>query len=161
MKVLVTWCLSLLEDVQIIWSLLLLWYSFGSILCHCIDGCIFCMLSYNFINFVFLLLCLRIPIAMYIQFYVFSFIVFVCKCVLYYCHRVPTQLKLTNIYHIVSYHIVSYLISYHTISYQSWHREQLLIYLWWFWALPHTVYDFCSQVSGVSFYDLSAYNARW
>jgi hypothetical protein len=34
-------------------------------------------------------------------------VLFVCKCVLYYCHRVATQLQLTNL----SYHIVSYIIS--------------------------------------------------
>ena len=43
---------------------------------------------------------------MYVPFCVFCFIVlfcvlFACKCVLYYCHRVTTQLQLTNI----SYHI--------------------------------------------------------
>jgi hypothetical protein len=32
----------------------------------------------------------------------------VCKCVLYYCHRVSTQPQLTNVsYHIISYHIIS------------------------------------------------------
>jgi len=42
----------------------------------------------------------------------------VCICVLYYCHRLATQLQLTNIYHIISYHIISYhIISYHIISY--------------------------------------------
>jgi hypothetical protein len=31
---------------------------------------------------------------------------FMCKCALYYCHRVSTQLHLSNIYHIM-YHILS------------------------------------------------------
>jgi hypothetical protein len=35
-------------------------------------------------------------------------IVCVCICILYYCHRVSTQLQLTNVYHIISYHTISY-----------------------------------------------------
>jgi len=47
-----------------------------------------------------------ILIVMYVPFWVFCFIVlfcvlFLCECVLYYCHRVSIQLQLTNI----SYHI--------------------------------------------------------
>jgi len=69
------------------------------------------MLLFNFVNYVFLLLCLRILIVMYVLFWVFCFIVlfcvlFVCKCVLYYCHRVSTQLHLTK--YIIPYHIISY-----------------------------------------------------
>jgi len=60
------------------------------------------MLLLNFVNYVFLLLCLCILIAMRVLFCIFCFIVsfcvlFVCKCVLYYCHRVSTQLQLTNV----------------------------------------------------------------
>ena len=59
--------------------------------------------SVNFVNYVFLLLriilCSRIHIVMYVLFWVFCFIVlfcvlFVCKCVLHYCHWVSTQLQL-------------------------------------------------------------------
>ena len=72
---------------------------------QCIYGCMLCMLLFNFVNYVFLLLCLCILIVMYVPFCIFCFIVlfcvlFVCKCVLYYRHRVTTQLQLTNI----SYH---------------------------------------------------------
>jgi len=36
-------------------------------------------------------------------------VLFVYKCVLYYCQRVATQLQLTNTYHVISYHIISYI----------------------------------------------------
>ena len=71
---------------------------------------VFCTLLFNFVNYALLLLCLCILIVIYVLFCVMCFIVlfcslFVCKCVLYYCHRVSTQLQLTNI----SYHIITYL----------------------------------------------------
>ena len=55
--------------------------------------------------------------VMYVLFCVFCFIVlfcvlFVCKCVLYYFHRVSTQMQLTNIlYHIISDHVIYHIIS--------------------------------------------------
>ena len=108
-------------------------YSSGSVLYHCIYGCMFCMLLFNSVNYVFLLLCLCILIVVYVPFWVFCVIVlfcvlFVCKCVLYYRHRVSTQLQLTNIshhiiyhiiYHIISSYIISYIFSYHIISYHT------------------------------------------
>ena len=73
----------------------------------------FCMLLFNSVNYVFLLLrlCIRIVTFMYsycyecfvpgIRFIVLFFVLFLCKYVLYYCHRVSSQLQLTNIYSIV------------------------------------------------------------
>jgi hypothetical protein len=50
-------------------------------------------------------------------------VLFVCKCVLYYCQKMVTQLQL-NIYHITSYHIIyiiPYHISYHIIYHIVYH----------------------------------------
>ena len=70
--------------------------------CHLYGG-MFCMFLFNFVNYVFLLLYLCILIVMYILFCIVCFILllcvlFMCRCVMYYCHRVSNQLHLKNIY---------------------------------------------------------------
>jgi hypothetical protein len=87
---------------------LLLFSFFFVLFCyHCIYDYMFFMIPFKCVNYV-LLLCLCILIVMYVPFWVFCLIVlfcilFVCKCVLYYCHQVSTQLQLTNIpCHIIS-----------------------------------------------------------
>ena len=56
-----------------------------------------------------------VVICVVLLLFVLFCVFFVYKCVLYYCHRVLTQLQLTNIsYHIsnISYNIISYHITY-------------------------------------------------
>jgi hypothetical protein len=55
---------------------------------------------------------------MYVPFWVFCFIVlicvlFVCNCVLYYRHRLSTQLQLTNI-SLILYHLLQ--LSFHSVA---------------------------------------------
>ena len=91
----------------------------------------FCMLLFNFVNYVFLSLCMfRSGYSVSLLFCV----LLLGKCVLYYCHRVSTQLQITNIYHIISYiisyHIsfISYHIIYHIISHHiSYHISYHII----------------------------------
>jgi hypothetical protein len=63
-------------------------------------------------------------------------VLFMCKCVLYYCHRVATQMQLTNI-------------SYHTIWQNKWERK------WKLWnilkLLPYALFVLCKIGSGVLF----------
>ena len=100
-------------------------YSFGSILNHCIYGCMFCIFMFNFVNYVFLLLCLCILIVMYVPFCVLCLCCSVYRlCVHVFCTTdTAFQPNCSSriyhiIYHIISYHIISYhIISYHIISY--------------------------------------------
>jgi len=139
-KFLVTGCLTLLEDIQVIWSLLLVClflfsHSFVFFQFHFLSFCIqvyvcmLFMLLFNFVSYVFLLLCLCILIFMYVFFCVFCFIelffvLFVCKCVLYNCHQVLTQLQLTK------YTNISIFLCFREISVSETNAPLSVIFVW-------------------------------
>jgi len=58
-------------------------------------------------------------------------VLFVCKCVLYCCHRVATHFKLKYIisYRII-YHVIYHISSYRIISYISYHISYHISYIY-------------------------------
>jgi hypothetical protein len=60
-------------------------------------------------------------------------LLFVCICVLNYCHRVANKLQLNVSYHIIIsyilYHIIYHIIPYNTISYHIYHITDIIIYI--------------------------------
>jgi hypothetical protein len=64
-----------------------------------IYGCMFCMLLFNFVNYIFLLLCVCILIVMYCSGYSVlrcCSVLLVYECVLYYCHTKLPSVKIQN-----------------------------------------------------------------
>jgi len=109
---------SYTEHIKFYWflriTLVLLCFIVNMVCFVCFCLILYIMYSHCYV-YVFLLFCLCILIIMCVPFWVLCFIVlfcvlFVCKCVMYYCHRMSTQLQLSNIY--IYLHIYMY-ISYH------------------------------------------------
>jgi hypothetical protein len=73
-----------------------------------------------------------VVIGVVLLLFVLFYVLFVCKCVLYYCHQVTTQLQLTNISHIIYHIIIShiiYIISYHIIYQITEYRISYILHI--------------------------------
>ena len=90
-------------------------------------------------------------------------VLFVCKCVLYYCHRVATQLQLNILYYIVSYiiyiisHIMPYIILYiiYIIYYiKSYTISHIILYIIY---IIYYIYHILYQITYHSTYHIIYY----
>ena len=82
--------------------------------------------------YVFLLFCIFCSIVSFC-------VLFVCKCVLYCCHLLSTQLQLTNI----SYRIIPYHISYRIISYNvSYHIYRIIYHIYHIYPIIYRIISY-------------------
>jgi len=75
---------------------------------------------------------------------VLFYVLFVCKCVLYYCHRVTTQLQINISNHIISNHIIYYPFRGRAIS--STYSESVFVAL----CIQHAIRIFHIVICGLS-----------
>ena len=58
-------------------------------------------IKFRILIVIFMYFCCCVRSVLYILFHCVVLCIVLCKCVLYYCYWVSTQLQLTNIYHII------------------------------------------------------------
>jgi hypothetical protein len=89
-------------------SIVLFYALFVSIVLFCVlfvSIVLFCVLFVSIVLFYILFVSIVLFCVLFVSIVLF-YVLLVCKCVLFYCHRVATQLQL-NIYHIISYQLQS------------------------------------------------------
>ena len=95
---------------------------------------------------VLLLLCCTVVICVVMLLFVLFYVLFVCKCVLYHCHRVFTQLQLTNIS--LSIPLLPLWAVRPVQSLSACTRVTFTFYIYNFWELTGLISYFYTTVSG-------------